>query len=69
MCDVSVQHTCLNNLFTISASASGPWSGRIEGRGAGGSIQSLKFDEISPARVYMASIDGTVALRWEIDKL
>ena len=39
------------------------FTGRIEGRGPGGSIQSLIFDEISPNRVYIASIDGTVALK------
>ncbi|XP_023339508.1 DNA damage-binding protein 2 [Eurytemora carolleeae] len=38
------------------------WVGKYEGRGPGGSIQSLKFDEISPNRLYFASIDGTVGL-------
>jgi len=33
----------------------------IKGQGPGGSIQSLKFDNIHPDRVYTASIDGTVA--------
>lgn len=32
----------------------------IEGRGPGGSIQSLKFDINHPDKVYTASIDGTV---------
>ena len=32
----------------------------IEGRGPGGSIQSLKFDIHSPHKIYTASIDGTV---------
>lgn len=32
----------------------------IEGRGPGGSIQSLKFDNQNPDKVYTASIDGTV---------
>ena len=32
----------------------------IEGRGPGGSIQSLKFDVNHPEKVYTASIDGTV---------
>merc|ERR1712048_43923 len=31
-----------------------------EGRGPGGSIQSLKFDIHSPHKIYTASIDGTV---------
>jgi len=41
----------------------GPFEGRITGRGPGGSIQSLKFDEISPSKVYTASIEGIVSLR------
>ena len=32
----------------------------IQGRGPGGSIQCLKFDDLSQDRVYTASIDGTV---------
>jgi len=32
----------------------------IQGRGPGGSIQSLKFDKFHHDRVYTASIDGTV---------
>ena len=32
----------------------------IQGRGPGGSIQCLKFDNLSQDRVYTASIDGTV---------
>lgn len=32
----------------------------IQGRGPGGSIQSLKFDNLHHERVYTASIDGTV---------
>ena len=32
----------------------------IQGRGPGGSIQSLKFDDVNQDRVYTASIDGTV---------
>ena len=37
--------------------------GRIEGRGPGGSIQSLLFDEIHEERVFTSSIDGRVARR------
>jgi len=33
----------------------------LKGRGPGGSIQSLKFDELEAGRVYTASIDGFVA--------
>ena len=32
----------------------------IQGRGPGGSIQCLKFDQENHERVYTASIDGTV---------
>lgn len=37
--------------------------GRIKGRGPGGSIQSLLFDELEGNRVFTASIDGRVARR------
>ena len=36
------------------------WVGKYEGRGPGGSIQSLKFDEISPNRRILTFKHSTV---------